>query len=124
LGLDPRDCNENTIIRNSHICATPVKDVLKDMGKVTSQYREHRNRFVHRGQNPALDNLDKIEQLLFYYDNDLIPEDMKHKVKRDQLENRHRGERQRLTKDLRAQTGIIVEALETLFDDLVCFLTY
>jgi len=48
LGLPERQCNNDTIIKNSHVKGTPVAKPLKELDKFTEAFRFHRNRVAHQ----------------------------------------------------------------------------
>ncbi len=48
FGLPDRQCNSNTIIKNTHIKGTPVATTLKKLDKFIGPFRSHRNTVAHK----------------------------------------------------------------------------
>ena len=49
IGLPERQCNNDTIIKNSHISKTTVSKSLNKLDKFTGPFRFHRNKVAHKG---------------------------------------------------------------------------
>jgi len=48
LGLPERQCNNDSIIKNSHINGTAVAHALQELDKFTGPFRFHRNTVAHQ----------------------------------------------------------------------------
>jgi hypothetical protein len=47
FGLPERQCNNNTIVKNSHIKGTQIAIALKELDKFSDPFRYHRNTIAH-----------------------------------------------------------------------------
>lgn len=63
LGLPERQCNTESIIKNSHIKGTLVANALTELDKFTGPFRFHRNTVAHQGTYSEKD----LDQLGSYY---------------------------------------------------------
>lgn len=63
LGLPERQCNNESIIKNSHVKGTPVASALTELDKFTGPFRYHRNTVAHQGTYSEKD----LDQLGSYY---------------------------------------------------------
>ena len=63
LGLPERQCNNDSIIKNSHVKGTPVGKTLKELDKYTRPFRFHRNTVAHQ----ATYSEKELDQLGLYY---------------------------------------------------------
>ena len=63
LGLPERQCNNDSIIKNSHVKGTPVGKTLKELDKYTGPFRFHRNTVAHQ----ATYSEKELDQLGLYY---------------------------------------------------------
>lgn len=63
LGLPERQCNNDSIVKNSHVKGTPVAKALTELDKFTGQFRYHRNTVAHQGTYSETD----LDQLGSYY---------------------------------------------------------
>ncbi len=63
LGLPERQCNNESIIKNSHVKETPVAKALTELDKFTGPFRFHRNTVAHQGTYSEKD----LDQLGTYY---------------------------------------------------------
>jgi hypothetical protein len=63
LGLPERQCNNDSIIKNSHVKGTPVAKALTELDKFTGPFRYHRNTVAHQGTYTEKD----LDQLGSYY---------------------------------------------------------
>ena len=60
LGLHPKHCRHDTIIRNAHVAATDIPETLKSLYRLTAGYRQDRNTVIHRRSYVA-DDLRTLE---------------------------------------------------------------
>ncbi len=66
LGLKPKSCNEETVVKNKNTqLAIGVKSSLENLRKFVKDYVEPRNLYIHRNQPPNLGKLDDLEGILF-----------------------------------------------------------
>lgn len=63
LGLPERQCNNESIIKNSHVKGTPVAKALTELDNFTGPFRFHRNTVAHQGTYSEKD----LDQLGQYY---------------------------------------------------------
>lgn len=63
LGLPERQCNNDTIIKNSHIKGTDVATSLQELDKFTGPFRYHRNIIAHQTSYTEKE----LDGLGFYY---------------------------------------------------------
>ena len=63
IGLPERQCNNESIIKNSHIKGTSVAKALTELDKFTSSFRFHRNTVAHKGTYSEKE----LDQLGTYY---------------------------------------------------------
>ena len=69
LGLPERQCNNDTIIKNSHINGTSVAKSLKEIDKFTMPFRFYRNTVAHQATYSEKE-LDRLGSFYFLFEED------------------------------------------------------
>lgn len=69
MGLPERQCNNDTIIRNSHINGTSVAKTLKEIDKFTGPFRLYRNTVAHQSTYSERE-LDRLGSYYFLVEED------------------------------------------------------
>lgn len=113
LGLDPRECNERTIARNSHVRHTRVGEILKELDNVTQEYRKPRNMQVHRGEDPKIGILQYHEMASLLQSIGAPLMDVK------ELDKLYTLTRSYIVEDLEFRTLQMVNVLSRFFDSLI-----
>jgi hypothetical protein len=120
LGIKPRDCSNKTIVKNSRVSQTSVKNALNNLDNITKEFRQPRNLFVHRSIIPDLDSLDHLESIRFIdeasesFDTEQNPI-MHPKI----VEMLYKSERRKLVRGLQQQTKGITAEVHNLYTQLL-----
>ncbi len=80
IGLPERECNNSTIVKNSHIKGTQVGAALKELDKFTGPFRFHRNTVAHQGTYSERD-LDWLGSMYYLVEEDGDLKNYKYSVK-------------------------------------------
>jgi hypothetical protein len=119
LGLSPRNCSEENVVKNRRVKRTRVKSAIDKIKEVTKSYREPRNLYVHGGVLPNLGQLDEYESLRFIHEAqeklEISAEPIMPIWSVDQI---YKSERRKLIQTLRCETKKIVEAVSEYLDTL------
>ena len=113
LGLDPRDCKERTVAKNSKVINTAAGNALAGLNKVTQQYRYPRNIQQHRGEQPEIGILQVHEAL------SNLQRAGEHFMDKNKLDELYVLARSAITADLEIRTQQVVNVLSQLFDSLI-----
>jgi hypothetical protein len=112
LGLDPKECNERTILKNSNIEFTKVGKALLELKNVTEKYRHPRNLAFHRGQDIDLGFLQVPSAL------SLLQRAGTPMIEINKLIKLYKLTRRVIVNDLHHQTQTVTTCLTQLFDAL------
>jgi hypothetical protein len=112
LGLDPKECNERTVLKNTKVEFTKTGKALKKLKGVTEKYRKPRNLAAHRGQEIELGSL-QLPSVLSLLQRAGAP-----MVEINILDKIYKLTRRGIVYDLHSQTLKVTDNISHLFDAL------
>ena len=120
LGLDPKDCKDDTVLNNKWVKRTKVKAALKNLDDCIKPYRQPRNLYVHRSFTPEYEELENIRaRELLAIVKKVLEQDESHLKSHTETESQQFfSARWSLKKLLDTETDKLTEALKTFFDAL------
>jgi hypothetical protein len=112
LGLNPRECNNNTVVENEHVNKTATYQRMKSLEKIIAPYRPLRNKYVHRNETPRLDYLQFNE--IF----SALQRDGETKVNVKHIDKLYKISRSMLIEELDEMLAPLLDAVLELFNAL------
>lgn len=113
LGLNPKDCNENTVSKNTRIRNTSVGEALAELDEATKEYRYPRNLQLHRGEPPEISVIQMQEAL------SILQRVGSPLLEANELDKLYRAPSSEIVTDLDSRTKMVINQLSHLFDALL-----